>query len=140
MRKGPQVTNEDPGQLRERLLRDERVQHMIRLRAYEIYRMRGHSRGGPADDWLQAEGEVLAFLMANDPPSVDSKEAGSKTSPVAPGSGESVPTRKQKPRRMSSGKTASSKAGSKRATRKPLTGDKPKRKRTRKQPNSERKV
>src|ERR1700693_1943739 len=52
--------------LRRRLLREENVQQMIRARAYEIYRMRGAQPGAPAGDWLQAEGEVLAFLLAHE--------------------------------------------------------------------------
>lgn len=49
------------------MIRDERVRQMIRVRAYEIYQMRGQQPGGQAEDWLQAENEVLAFLMADQP-------------------------------------------------------------------------
>lgn len=52
--------------LRERLLRQHNVQQMIQVRAYEIYRMRGGQPGGEAQDWLHAEGEVLAFLIAHE--------------------------------------------------------------------------
>ena len=55
-------------ELRQRLLRDGSVQEMIRVRAYEIFLMRGVLPGGPAQDWFQAEGEVLAFLLAHQPP------------------------------------------------------------------------
>jgi len=53
-------------ELRDRLLREDKVQHMIRVRAYEIYRMRGPQPGAPASDWFQAESEVLSFLLANE--------------------------------------------------------------------------
>lgn len=53
-------------ELRERLLREENVQQMIRARAYEIYRMRGAQPGAAAGDWLQAESEVLAFILAHE--------------------------------------------------------------------------
>ena len=53
-------------ELRERLLREENVQQMIRARAYEIYRMRGAQPGAAAGDWFQAESEVLAFLLAHE--------------------------------------------------------------------------
>jgi len=51
-------------ELRNRLLREERVQLMVRTRAYEIYQMRGGQPGWESRDWFQAEGEVLAFLIA----------------------------------------------------------------------------
>ncbi|MFY9554853.1 MAG: DUF2934 domain-containing protein [Blastocatellia bacterium] len=60
------MTTESLEGLRDRLLREERVQRMIRLRAYEIYQMRGNQTGGEAHDWFQAESEVLAFLIATE--------------------------------------------------------------------------
>ena len=53
-------------ELRVRLLCEENVQHMIRVRAYEIYRMRGAQPGAAVGDWLQAESEVLAFVLAHE--------------------------------------------------------------------------
>ena len=50
--------------LRNRLLREERVQLMVRTRAYEIYQMRGGQPGWDSHDWFQAETEVLTFLIA----------------------------------------------------------------------------
>lgn len=61
------MTTESLEELRQRLLRDESVREMISARAYEIYRMRGVQPGGPAQDWFQAESEVLAFILAHYP-------------------------------------------------------------------------
>jgi hypothetical protein len=49
--------------LRRRLLRDEQVQMMISMRAYEIYKMRGSEPGHDAEDWFRAENEILTFLI-----------------------------------------------------------------------------
>jgi hypothetical protein len=61
--------------LRNRLLREERVQLMVRTRAYEIYQMRGGQPGWEARDWFQAESEVLAFLIALESRLEDEKTA-----------------------------------------------------------------
>jgi hypothetical protein len=57
------MTREKVEDLRERLLRDEQVQRLIRMRAYEIYRQRGGGHGSPAEDWVRAETEVLAYVI-----------------------------------------------------------------------------
>lgn len=57
--------------LRARLLSAHGVQTMIRMRAYEIYQMRGGQPGGEAQDWFHAESEVLAYLIANESDQVD---------------------------------------------------------------------
>lgn len=57
------MTRESIEELRGRLLRDPEVQTMIRMRAYEIYRIRGGEPGRQAEDWFQAQGEVLEFLI-----------------------------------------------------------------------------
>ena len=57
------MTIESTEELRARLLRDQEVQEMIRMRAFEIYRHRGGAPGGHAEDWFQAESEVLHFLI-----------------------------------------------------------------------------
>ncbi|HEY7914941.1 MAG TPA: DUF2934 domain-containing protein [Blastocatellia bacterium] len=49
--------------LRLRLLGDPQVQTMIRMRAFELYQMRGHEPGHERDDWFKAEREVLDFLI-----------------------------------------------------------------------------
>ncbi|HEX5734997.1 MAG TPA: DUF2934 domain-containing protein [Blastocatellia bacterium] len=49
--------------LRKRLLKDEQVQIMISMRAYEIYKMRGSQPGHDAEDWFRAENEILTFLI-----------------------------------------------------------------------------
>lgn len=53
--------NED---VRRRMLSDESVHSMIRMRAYEIYQQRGGAPGREAEDWLQAESEVLSYLIS----------------------------------------------------------------------------
>lgn len=57
------MTREKVEDLRERLLRDEQVQRLIRMRAYEIYKQRGGAHGSPTEDWVRAEGEVLAYVI-----------------------------------------------------------------------------
>lgn len=57
------MTRESIEELKARLLRDPEVQTMIRMRAYEIYRIRGQQPGRQAEDWFQAQGEVLEFLI-----------------------------------------------------------------------------
>jgi hypothetical protein len=49
--------------LRKRLLKDEQVQMMISMRAYEIYQMRGSQPGQDAENWFRAENEILTFLI-----------------------------------------------------------------------------
>ena len=53
-------------EFRERSLEDPGVREMIRARAYEIFVLRGREPGNEARDWLQAEEEVLAFLIADE--------------------------------------------------------------------------
>jgi hypothetical protein len=52
--------------MRQRLLRDEEVQSMIAMRAYEIYVSRGAEPGREAEDWFQAENEIIGFLIAEE--------------------------------------------------------------------------
>jgi hypothetical protein len=68
--------------LRNRLLREERVQLMVRTRAYEIYQMRGGQPGWEARDWFQAESEVLAFLIALESRLEDEKTAAEEATPA----------------------------------------------------------
>ncbi|HEY6331876.1 MAG TPA: DUF2934 domain-containing protein, partial [Blastocatellia bacterium] len=49
--------------LRENLLADEEVRVLISMRAYEIYINRGAAPGREADDWFQAESEILPILI-----------------------------------------------------------------------------
>ena len=63
MSRGTAIKRESVEALRARLLADEQVHTMIEMRAYEIYRLRGGAPGQEAEDWLQAEGEILKFLM-----------------------------------------------------------------------------
>ncbi len=57
------MSKETTEAIRQRLLADDEVQYVIRMRAYEIYQQRGGCPGNPADDWFQAESEVLAFYF-----------------------------------------------------------------------------
>jgi hypothetical protein len=63
MSRGTAIKRESAEALRARLLADEQVHTMIEMRAYEIYRLRGGAPGQEAEDWLQAEAEILKFLM-----------------------------------------------------------------------------
>ena len=54
---------ESTEELRKRLLKDDQVQMMISMRAYEIYQMRGSQPGHDAEDWFRAENEILTFLI-----------------------------------------------------------------------------
>jgi hypothetical protein len=47
--------------LRERLLRNDRVQAWISKRAYELYQLRGYEHGRATEDWVNAESELLAL-------------------------------------------------------------------------------
>ena len=46
-------------EIRRRLLRDEQVQDLIRMRAYEIYQLREGQPGQDAENWFRAEHETL---------------------------------------------------------------------------------
>ena len=131
------MTIDNLEELRERLLREERVQRMVRARAYEIYEMRGGQPGWESHDWFQAEGEVLAFLIAHESRRVDEKTAAETTSaasapeahPLAPATKEPRPRAASKARdakKSSTKKTATKEAPSKKPE------PKPKAKRTRK--------
>jgi Protein of unknown function (DUF2934) len=61
--KGHTMSRESTDRLKASLLADPEVQMMIRMRAYEIYQMRGGHDGSPAEDWFRAESEVLAVLI-----------------------------------------------------------------------------
>src|SRR4030095_13665384 len=64
------------------LLCEERVKTMVRQRAYEIYQMRGGQPGWESHDWFQAEGEVLAYLIALESQLEDERTTG-KLEPAA---------------------------------------------------------
>ncbi|MEK6409482.1 MAG: DUF2934 domain-containing protein [Acidobacteriota bacterium] len=106
---------ENIGELRERLLRGKHVQQMVRARAYEIYQMRGGQPGWESHDWLQAEDEVLAFLIADESRREDEKTivqpAGATTAPEAP------TTKQARPRPVSKATEAKKAAPTKTATK-----------------------
>ena len=119
------MTTESLDEIRQRLLCEESVQQMIRARAYEIYQMRGAHSGGSAQDWFQAEGEVLAFLIAGESRRQDEKEAA-EAAGVEPSSNIQLKTpapKKQKSRAAANAKRAAPKsakpATSKKSARSP---------------------
>jgi len=57
------MKRESTEEVRARLLADEEVRSMIEMRAYEIYELRGCAPGREAEDWIQAEGEILKFVI-----------------------------------------------------------------------------
>jgi hypothetical protein len=120
------MTTETLEELRERLLRQESVQQMIQMRAYEIYQMRGGKPGGEAQDWFHAEGEVLAFLLADESTRNDEQpETFSGESAAAPP--EATVTRKPKARasvKSGESKAAKKKPSAKRASPKRSAGSK----------------
>jgi hypothetical protein len=128
------VTSNTLEELRQQLLRDYSVQEMIRVRAYEIFVMRGVQPGGPAQDWFQAENEVLAFLLANQPPEQptgDEVEVPGAPS-VADASREpQTPEKKRKPRSVSkepAKKPTTRRTGAKKSTPKESKPRRPRRK------------
>ena len=131
------MTTESLEEHRQRLLRDEHVQEMIRARAFEIYHMRGVQPGGAAQDWFQAESEVLAFLLAHHPEQVTEEEVEQiATTPMADAPSEATTPKKRKPRSASK-ETAAKKAPTKRTgSKKALVSDS-KPKRSRKESKSE---
>lgn len=132
------MTRDNLQELRERLLREENVRRMIRARAYEIFQLRGGQPGGEAHDWFQAEGEVLAFLIADESQRVHQKEALEPTSTSAPvAKGKTAAAKKPKSRGKSDKKPASGAMAAKRVMSKKPTESESKLKRTRKQAKPE---
>lgn len=137
------MTRETLEELRERLLRQQSVQQMIQVRAYEIYQMRGGKPGGEAQDWFHAEGEVLAFLLASESAQAD-EQAEAEIGGAAPASEapRAAPAAK-KPRLRAGTKPADAKraapkkAAPKRATTRKSAESKPKAKKTSKQSKPE---
>jgi hypothetical protein len=63
MGRGTALKRENTEELRRRLLDDPQVRQMVAMRAYELYEQRGRVPGREAEDWLQAEREVVSFLI-----------------------------------------------------------------------------
>ena len=61
-------------QVSDEMSNDEQVRTRISLRAYEIYLSRSGEPGSAMEDWLQAEGEVLAALTEEQPHVTDVAE------------------------------------------------------------------
>jgi DNA-binding SARP family transcriptional activator len=131
------MTTESLEEHRQRLLRDENVQEMIRARAFEIYHMRGVQPGAAAEDWFQAESEVLAFLLAHHPEQVIEEQVEQiAATPVADALSEPATPKKRKPRSTSK-QTAAKKAPTKRTGPKKALVSDSKPKRARKESKSE---
>lgn len=96
---------------REQLIRDERVRQMIRVRAYEIYQMRGPQPGSQAQDWLQAENEVLAFLIADESRRIEDDSPPAESATVPPPTQEKAAAAKKPRPRIASPSKPSSKRG-----------------------------
>jgi hypothetical protein len=85
------MSRESLEELRERLLRNEHAQELIRMRAFEIYKLRGGVSGSEAHDWFQAESEVLTFLIDEEsrraseshPPDATGDSSGAVPTPAA---------------------------------------------------------
>ena len=121
------MTTETLEELRSRLLRQESVQQMIQMRAYEIYQMRGGRPGGEAHDWFHAEAEVLAFLLADESSRNDDQPEGVSVDLASAPNAPPV-ARKTKPRSQAKSAeaktTAQKKPSMKRASPKKSTGSK----------------
>jgi hypothetical protein len=81
--KGNVMSRESTEAVKSRLLGDPEVQLMIRMRAFEIYQMRGGHGGSAADDWFRAESEVLNFLIAEENRRSDEEAQASSPETVA---------------------------------------------------------
>ena len=143
------MTTESFEELRQRMLRDADVQEMIHDRAYEIYLMRGLQPGGAAQDWFQAESEVLAFLLAHHDeqltesrvesvasrstiePSPEPVVAASSTEPLPEPAAPKKPRQRAASKATSGQKPTARKAGSKKAVG---SDSKPKRSRKKSKP------
>lgn len=120
------MSKQDLDERREELIRDERVRQMIRVRAYEIYQMRGPQPGGQAQDWFQAENEVLSFLIADESRQIEN-EPSTASAPVAASPAKATVTKKSSSRIASAARTTSKKRITKKS---PDTKPKPARKRS----------
>ena len=125
------MTMESLEELRNRLLREERVQLMVRTRAYEIYQMRGGLPGWESHDWFQAESEVLTFLIALESRLEDEKTAVETTpamaAPQAPSVSKAPVTGQAAPRKAPAAKGPKPRSASKVTTAKPAKKTAPKR-------------
>ena len=126
------MTTESLEELRQRLLHDQNVQEMIHARAFEIYHMRGVQPGSAAQDWFQAESEVLAFLLAHQPEQVTEEEVEPiAATPTVDALSQATTSKKRKPRSTSK-QTATRKASTKQTGAKKAPVSKSKSKRPRK--------
>ncbi len=114
------MTREINEELRRRMLADEGVQQMIQRRAYEIYQQRGGAQGREAEDWLQAESEVLLYLISQSPSTgeaVTAKKTSSRKSPATRKKKTETAATEKKPVRRAAKKTGESEAKPKKTQR-----------------------
>jgi hypothetical protein len=124
------MTKESIQEMRDRLSKDERVQNLIRMRAYEIFKSRRGQTGKAAHDWLQAENEVLSYLIQEESRlSAAAAEAASALPPELKATPTAKPPTKARAKQTAARKTkpASKREAPKKKTSKPKkTSDKKK--------------
>ena len=57
------MNDDTDNNIREQLLRSDEVREMVSMRAYEIFVNRGGEPGREAEDWFQAEHEIVTILI-----------------------------------------------------------------------------
>ncbi|HMG32536.1 MAG TPA: DUF2934 domain-containing protein [Blastocatellia bacterium] len=95
--------------MRARLMRDDQVQTMIRMRAFEIYQGRGGQSGNPQHDWLQAENEILTYLIQEEAALGSMQTRSSVSSSLGSGNSKATASSVAKPR-STTRKTSSKKS------------------------------
>lgn len=117
------MSRESLEELRERLLREEHAQELIRMRAFEIYRLRGEQPGGEAHDWFQAESEVLTFLIEEE--SQRASELNASAAVEKADSGSKKPVKRAAPKVTGTAIKAARTSAPKRSSKKPAAASKP---------------
>lgn len=67
----------------ENFLSEENLRRQIEVRAYEIYLSRGCADGNSQQDWLQAEDEIIAGIVAQDTVSQMLSQSKAASPPLA---------------------------------------------------------
>ncbi|HTG15607.1 MAG TPA: DUF2934 domain-containing protein [Blastocatellia bacterium] len=117
------MSRESLEELRGRLLRDEHAQELIRMRAFEIYKLRGGQPGGEAHDWFQAESEVLTFLIEEESQRTarsETADAGTKSA-SSPSNAAAAPSTKPAVRRTTGARKTKEASAKKKAPTRPAS-------------------
>ena len=117
------MSRESLEELRGRLLRDEHAQELIRMRAFEIYKLRGGQPGGEAHDWFQAESEVLTFLIEEESQRTarsETVDAGTKSA-SSPSNAAAAPSTKPAVRRTTGARKTKEAGAKKKAPASPAS-------------------